>query len=58
MCSKHAIFPAMFDMNARHTRWLSAGKSVQKTTFEAAEMILGPWNQQCVLKTRNFPCDV
>ena len=24
-------------------------KNVQKTTFEAAEMILGPWNQQCVL---------
>ena len=23
-----------------------ARKSVQKTTFEAAEMILGPWNQQ------------
>ena len=22
-------------------------KNVQKTTFEAAEMILGPWNQQC-----------
>ena len=21
-------------------------KNVQKTTFEAAEMILGPWNQQ------------
>ena len=23
-----------------------AGKNVQKTTFEAAEMIFGPWNQQ------------
>ena len=23
-----------------------ARKNVQKTTFEAAEMILGPWNQQ------------
>ena len=24
-------------------------KNVQKTTFEAAEMILGPWNQQMVI---------
>ena len=24
-------------------------KNVQKTTFEAAEMILGPWNQQYVV---------
>ena len=23
-----------------------ARKNVQKTTFEAAEMMLGPWNQQ------------
>ena len=23
-------------------------KNVQKTTFEAAEMILGPWNQRCL----------
>ena len=25
-------------------------KNVQKTTFEAAEMILGPWNQQISLQ--------
>ena len=25
-------------------------KNVQKTTFQAAEMILGPWNQQCSFK--------
>ena len=27
------------------------GKNVQKTTFEAAEMMLGPWNQQDVKAT-------
>ena len=26
-----------------------AQKNVQKTTFEAAEMMLGPWNQQILL---------
>ena len=28
------------------TQQVLARKNVQKTTFEAAEMILGPWNQQ------------
>ena len=26
-----------------------AGENVQKTTFEAAEIMLGPWNQQVIL---------
>ena len=28
-------------------------KNVQKTTFEAAEMILGPWNQQICFSTHS-----
>ena len=30
-------------------------KNVQKTTFEAAEMMLGPWNQQKRLSTKLHP---
>ena len=26
-------------------------KNVQKTSFEAAEIMLGPWNQQCSVQT-------
>ena len=29
-------------------------KNVQKTTFEAAEMILGPWNQQYSLSMKRI----
>ena len=33
-------------------------KNVQKTTFEAAEIMLGPWNQQSVLgKSEKSDCD-
>ena len=28
-------------------------KNVQKTTFEAADMMLGPWNQQLIVITKN-----
>ena len=30
-----------------YTASFFCAKNVQKTKFEAAEMILGPWNQQC-----------
>ena len=29
-------------------------KNVQKTTFEVAEMILGPWNQQLQYSSERF----
>ena len=35
------------DIFARHTtQQVLARKNVQKSAFEAAEMMLGPWNQQ------------
>ena len=30
-------------------------KNVQKAKFEAAEMILDPWNQQCLCITEDIP---
>ena len=35
-----------------------ARKNVQKTTFEAAEMMLGPWDQQSCTVCFNKTCPV
>ena len=43
----HHIFSTVAETISMTNYTASFGaKNVQKTTFEAAEMILGPWNQQ------------
>ena len=51
MVFRHFFSPYLFHRSRNNRRdklrskfWLE--KNVQKTTFEAAEMMLGPWNQQ------------
>ena len=34
---------------SKASKQVLAWKNVQKTTFEVAEMILGPWNQQILI---------
>ena len=48
---RHFFAPYLFDRSRNNRRYKQPSKfwrekNVQKTTFEAAEMILGPWNQQ------------
>ena len=35
-----------------------ARKNVQKITFEAAETIIGPWNQQFLFSIDNFYLEI
>ena len=49
-----AIFvpPWLKQLALQLTQQVLARKNVQKTTFEAAQMILGPWNQQILSFTK------
>ena len=42
--TSHGGFAYRYDKTTQH---VLARKNVQKTTFKAAEIMRGPWNQQC-----------
>ena len=44
--SRHFCFTVAATIGVTNYAVSFAAKDVQKTTFEAAEMMLGPWNQQ------------
>ena len=44
--SRHICYTVAETIVTNTTQQVLARKNVQKTTFEAAEMMLGPWNQQ------------
>ena len=50
--SRHFCYTLVETIGFTTTQQVSARKNVQKTTFEAAEMILSPWNQQIALSVR------
>ena len=45
-CGFSDIFSRHFCSTVAETSLIFGAKKFQKTTFEAAEMILGKWNQQ------------
>ena len=50
--SHHICSTVAETIGVQTTQHVLAGKNVQKTTFEVAEMMLGPWNQQKCLKVK------
>ena len=44
--SRHICCIVKNNMSDKLCKQVLAGKNVQKTKFEAAEMIVDPWNQQ------------
>ena len=46
ICSRHICSTVAETIGVTNDAASFGAKNVQKTTFEAAEMMLGPWNQQ------------
>ena len=56
--SRHICYTVAETISVTNYAASFGAKNVQKTRFEAAEIVLGPWNQQTIFKcNRNNPGD-